>query len=205
MEAAAILAPGFDENAVSAVSSDDDVSRSALGGETSGAVSDDPNAASSSASSSGDNSSGGHSLTAANDVSPAAEPVDLLQATEMSASVTVESIVSTAVSMPSAEALIAASLQGGDSDGSQSNAIVGKVLVDALEGGGSEQSIDALLATLPAQGNAGNAAVEALASQPAAAVSAWDMGHMGGLHASANFTMEAVALHHDAVQPVANG
>jgi len=28
---------------------------------------------------------------------------------------------------------------------------------------------------------------------------------MGGFTAATNFTMEAVALHHDAVQPVANG
>ena len=87
------------------------------------------------------------------------------------------------VSMPSAEALIAASLEGGAAEGSQANAVVGQVLVDALEGGGAEASIDALLEALPAQGLGENAAVEALASQPDAAVSAWDMGHSGGLSA----------------------
>ena len=77
--------------------------------------------------------------------------------------------------------------------------------VDAMEGGGAEQSVDALLEALPAPANDGNAAADALASQPAAAVPAWDMGHHGGFTAAANFTMEAMVLHHDAVQPVANG
>jgi hypothetical protein len=161
--------------------------------------------ASSSASSSDDQAAGGGSLTADDDVSPASQPVDLLEATEAPASVTVESIVAPMVSVPSAEALIAAQLESGESEGSQANAVVGMVLVDALEGGGADASVDALLEALPAQGLGENAAVEALASQPSTDVSAWDTGHLGGYAAGQNFTMEAVALHHDAVQPVANG
>ena len=184
---------------------DDGVSQPALGNETRETVADEPIGASSSSSSSDDQVDGGNSLTADNDMPADSQPAQLLDGTEASASVNVESIVSPVVSMPSADALIAASLEGGEADGSQSNAVVGKVLLDALEGGGAEASVDALLAALPAHGNGGNGAVEALASQPDAAVSAWDMGHSGGLSANANFTMEAMALHHDAVQPVANG
>jgi len=178
---------------------------SALTGETQEAAGDASNKAAKSADNAGDEPAGGHSLTAANDSDPVTQPVQLLEATEMSAGQGAESIVAPTVSMPSAEALIAASLKGGESEGSKENAVVGKVLLDALEGGGTEQSVDALLEALPAPANGENAAAEALASQPVAAVPAWDTGHIGQFTNAANFTMEAMALHHDAVQPVANG
>ena len=138
--------------------------------------------ASSSASSSDDQAAGGHSLTADNDVSAGLAACRICsRRTEAPASVTVESIVAPMVSMPSAEALIAASLEGGESEGGQANAVVGQVLVDALEGGGAEASVDALLEALPAQGLGENAAVEALASQPARPFRLGTCGHSGGL------------------------
>ena len=178
---------------------------SPLVGDGGQAIVEESNEASSSSSSSSNEPAGDHQLTANNDMPADSQPVQLLDGTDAPASVNVESIVSPVVSMPAAEALIAASAKGGE-EGSQHNAVVGMVLVDALEGGGADGSVDALLDALPAANeNGGKAALEALASQPDAAVSAWDMGHSGGLSANANFTMEALALHHDAVQPVANG
>ena len=177
----------------------------ALDGETSELLGNETAETSTGAGSFGDEPAGGHSLTATSDASPAAQPADLLAATDAPANQSVASIVAPMVSMPSAEALIAAKLERAPSEESQDSAIVGKVLVDALEGGEAEASLDALLEALPAQGLGENAAVEALASQPDGAASAWDMGNSGGLPANANFTLEAMTLHHDAVQPVANG
>jgi hypothetical protein len=192
----------------SVASSGNEVSHSALGGESREAVSGDSQQASSSANHGGHEPAGGHSLTADNDSAPAAQPTELLSSTNAPASDAHQSVAAPAVAMPSADALIAASLQGKGPEGSEgnhSNAVVGKVLVDALHGGGGEHNIDALLAALPGHGNGANVAADALASQPVAHVPAWDMGHMGALHAHANFTMVAVTLHHDAVQPVHNG
>ncbi|HMI40913.1 MAG TPA: DUF5801 repeats-in-toxin domain-containing protein, partial [Sphingomicrobium sp.] len=188
-----------------AIADSDDGSRSALGGETKEAVGTDVSQPAHNVSPSSDDQSGGHSLTPTNDTSPATAPADLLEATDAPASAPANDIVSPTVAMPSAEALTGAAAQHGESEGAQASAVVGKVLVDALHGGGAEQSIDALLATLPGHGNAENAAADALASQPVGAVPTWDTGHLAAFTAHANFTMEAVALHHDAVQPVANG
>jgi hypothetical protein len=168
------------------------------------AKSDEPTEASSDANSSGGEPTGGHSLTA-DDVSPAAQPADLLEATDAPVSLGAASIVAPTVSMPSAEALIAAKLEDGATAGSPDDAIIGKVLIDALEAGGADANVDALLEALPAQESGANAALETLASPPDAAGPAWDAGHSGGWSANANFTMEAMTLHHDAVQPVANG
>ena len=177
--------------------------RSAFDSETGEAQSDEPVEASSGSSISGGEPAGGHSVTA-DDVPPAAQPADLLEATDAATGQGAASIVAPMVFMPSAEALIAAILEGATAGGPE-DAIVGKVLVDALEAGGAGASVDALLEALPAQGSGANSSVEALASQPDAAGPAWDMGHSGGWSANANFTVEAMALHHDAVQPVANG
>jgi VCBS repeat-containing protein len=182
----------------------EEIASSALDGVISEAKSDEPTEASSDANSSGGEPTGGHSLTA-DDVSPAAQPADLLEATDAPVSLGAASIVAPTVSMPSAEALIAAKLEDGATAGSPDDAIIGKVLIDALEAGGADANVDALLEALPAQESGANAALETLASPPDAAGPAWDAGHSGGWSANANFTMEAMTLHHDAVQPVANG
>jgi hypothetical protein len=187
------------------IASNEDVQHPGLGGEAKEAAGDGVSQPAHNVSTSSDEQSGGHSLSAANDASPATAPTDLLAATDAPANPVADNFVAPTVAMPSAQALTAATSQDNGSEGTQSNAVVGKVLVDALHGGGAEHSIDALLAALPGHGNGENAAADALASQPVGAVPAWDTGHLGGFTAATNFTMEAVALHHDAVQPVANG
>ena len=75
------------------------------------------------------------------------------------------------------------------------------MIADALAGGDGGLDIDALLSGLPGHGGGGGLIAEALASQGAGGVSAWDMGAFGGFTAmNSAFTMEMTILHHDAVQ-----
>jgi hypothetical protein len=78
---------------------------------------------------------------------------------------------------------------------------------DALQGGGSGPDIDALLSALPGAGLGENAGLQGLATQLGDSVSIGDMGHAGvfTFDAASIITTEAMVLHHDAVQPVANG
>ena len=92
--------------------------------------------------------------------------------------------------------------------GSQSMGEVCRILVDALHGGDADIGIDALLDGLAAHGGGldGIAFFAGSASLFHDNVSAWHMGQFGGFTPGANdFTMETLVLHHDAVQPVANG
>ena len=109
------------------------------------------------------------------------------------------------IAMPSAAALAAAGLTGGNA---QHGGEVAKELVAALHNGGGEGQahLDALINALPGHADGSSAASAGAASQAAAGVSAWDMGHMAAFQAASTHAnlMEAAMLHHDAVQPVAH-
>jgi hypothetical protein len=87
------------------------------------------------------------------------------------------------------------------------NAKLGSIVQDALQGGGSGVDIDALLNAWPGAGLGENAGLRGLASPVGDNVSTWDTGHAGGFtfDPASIITAEATVLHHDAVQPVANG
>jgi hypothetical protein len=89
----------------------------------------------------------------------------------------------------------------------QTTGAVEQILADALQGGGSAPNIDALLDGLPGGGIGEIAGLHQLASRAGEHVPAWDMGHGGGFtfDVASIITSEAMVLHHDAVQPVANG
>ena len=89
----------------------------------------------------------------------------------------------------------------------QTTGAVEQILADALQGGGSAPNIDALLNGLPGGGLGEIAGLHQLASRGGEHVPAWDMGHGGGFtfDVASIITTEAMVLHHDAVQPVANG
>ena len=89
----------------------------------------------------------------------------------------------------------------------QTTGVVEQILADALHGGGSAPDIDALLSALPGGGIGENAGLHQLASPVGDHVPAWDMGHSGvfTMDVASIITMQAMVLHHDAVQPVANG
>ncbi|MFC7535885.1 beta strand repeat-containing protein [Sphingomonas sp. GCM10030256] len=110
--------------------------------------------------------------------------------------------------MPAPEALAALAGEAAATGEDKSNAVLGKVVADALSGGHSDgPSIDSLLDALPA-GEVGlgeNPALIALASPDGTDVSAWNSGQFAPLFQMHSLTMEASALHHDAVQPVQNG
>ena len=110
--------------------------------------------------------------------------------------------MATDIVMPGADALMAMSATG-----FQQTTTVEKIVADALHGGNAP-SIDALLNALPGGPEIGGiATIEMPASGFDAAVPTWDMGHgaaftFGGADL---ITSEALALHHDAIQPVVNG
>ncbi|HJS41506.1 MAG TPA: DUF5801 repeats-in-toxin domain-containing protein, partial [Sphingomicrobium sp.] len=86
----------------------------------------------------------------------------------------------------------------------QTTGAVEQILADALQGGGSAPDIDALLNALPGGANVG---LQNLATQAGDHVPTWDMGHgdVFTFDVASIITMQAMALHPDAVQPVANG
>ena len=106
------------------------------------------------------------------------------------------------VAMPSADALVA--MAGLNT--AQSSATVDAIVADALQGGGGPD-INALLSSLPSHGFAANAGTDSMTSLSAGLVPTWDTGHGAGFtFAGTNLmTTEALVLHHDAIQPVANG
>jgi hypothetical protein len=115
----------------------------------------------------------------------------------------INAAVAPAVAMISAEALQAAGLDGTAKHGGE----VDKVVADAL-GHGAAPTVDGLLQAITGQGGGGQlAAISHVASPAADAVPAWDMGGHGAFVPGADmmFKMGAEMLHHDAVQPVANG
>jgi T1SS-143 domain-containing protein len=137
----------------------------------------------------------GNDTSVSNETADAQAPADLPQGTEApaqdggSTSVTAAAIV-----MPSAEDLAGTS-EGGHA---QHNEVVGKVLADALHGGGGEGSnIETLINSLPEQdGSQGNAALDALASHGAAAVPNGDISILAGF--SAGHGMHMMEMHQDA-------
>ena len=104
--------------------------------------------------------------------------------------------------MPSAAALVAmAGLDAG-----QSAVSVESIVASALQGGGGPD-INALLSALPGQGIGADAGLDALASIGNGTVPSWDMGQGAGFTSVGPnaITTEALVLHHDAIQPIANG
>jgi large repetitive protein len=131
-------------------------------------------------------------------------PNALLQATDFGATLQMSApAMAMDVAMPSIESLMP---QMGGVD-VQSTGSIAQIVADALQGGGSAPSIDALLSSLPGAGLGENAGLHGLATQIGDTVPAWDMGHAGGFtfDVASIITSEAMVLHHDAVQPVANG
>ena len=107
--------------------------------------------------------------------------------------------------MPSAAMLAAANANHTVDAHAQTNGEVGRVLFDALAGGGHGPDIDAVIDAVANQAHgAGQAAVEALASHGPAAVSGWDMASIAGFTGGHTpFTMEHMAAHMDAAPAVA--
>ena len=108
--------------------------------------------------------------------------------------------------MPSVEMLAAANANGHALEGqAQSTGEVGRVLFDALAGGGHGPNLDAVIDAVANQAHGGGqAAIDALASYGPAAVSGWDMANIAvftGAHAA--FTTEHMALHMDAAPAAA--
>jgi hypothetical protein len=89
----------------------------------------------------------------------------------------------------------------------QHNAVVEQIVADALHGGGNGPDINALLNALPGAGLGAEAGLHGLATPVMEGVSNGDMGHAGvfTFDVASIITSEAMVLHHDAVQPVANG
>jgi hypothetical protein len=137
------------------------------------------------------------------DFSTAMATTALLEGSDVIASQIAMPMLASNIAMPSADAMMAmAGLTN-----AQSAVAVESIVADALHGGGSGPAINALLNALPGQGIAANAGTETLASLGNGAVPTWDMGHGAGFtFAGINvMTNEATMLHHDAIQPVANG
>jgi hypothetical protein len=126
-----------------------------------------------------------------------ADPARLLQPTEMPAHqqpAQASPFTASGVAIPSAQQL-AASAQPQPADAAQHNAVVGKVLVDALHQGHLDGgTVDSLLASLPHHGD-GHTAHLALAALANAHGDAMGIGyavpHMP-------FAMETLAMHQDA-------
>jgi hypothetical protein len=120
------------------------------------------------------------------------------------AAIAAESLVASAVAMPSAQALQA--LRAGDAEigvtvaeNARSTTEVERVLLDVLSAtGGKPHALEALLDSLPGQADGRAMAVEAMAGHGATAFAS-DGGHlaMAGPAALA-FHAEALAFHHDA-------
>ena len=126
----------------------------------------------------------------------------LLEGSDMVATQIAMPMMASNIAMPSAEAL--AAMAG--IDNAQLATSVESIVANALQGGGVS-NIDALLSALPTQGIAADAGLDALASLGNGTVPAWDMGQGAGFtFAGSNLmTTEALVLHHDAIQPIANG
>jgi len=138
-------------------------------------------------------------------------PTALLDATDFSNIVSAQAMpTAMSVAMPSLHGLIAGA-SGIEVQASALNVqhagTVEQIVADALHGGSAGQDINAMLNVLPGTGLGEVAGLHGLASPVGANVSAWDTGHEGGFTFDvANImTSPAMVLHHDAIQPVANG
>ena len=88
----------------------------------------------------------------------------------------------------------------------QSNEVVGKVLVDALHGGGDGPDLDALFNGLGGHNAGGsNAALQTLASHTAAFATIWGAPDFGGLAHPFAVHVEGMVLHMDAPPAAASG
>lgn len=119
--------------------------------------------------------------------------------------------VAPTVAMVSAEALQAAGVAGnahqaaGVAGHGQHGGSVEQIVAEALGHGHASATVDALLNALPG-GNGAVAALANVASPPANAVPGGDMLGLGAFAPGHDMmTNMHVAMHHDAVQPVANG
>ena len=113
------------------------------------------------------------------------------------------SIAPAMIAMPSAQAMAAAGLTG---TGVQHGGEVAREIVSGLTDGHGQAQLDALINALPGHANGEGPGTAIAASLVAQGVSSWDTGHVAAFQmiaAHAN-TIEAVMLHHDAVQPVAH-
>ncbi|HEU5286093.1 MAG TPA: hypothetical protein VFU20_06240, partial [Sphingomicrobium sp.] len=125
-------------------------------------------------------------------------PIELPQGTEIQQPDPAQSAFTSAVvGMPSAEMLASANGNALDAQ-AQGTAEVGRVLIDALAGGGGPD-IDAVLDAAANQVPGGNAALDALASHGAAAVSGWDTAGFAGFPGGHSSVTVDPMLHHDAV------
>ena len=118
-------------------------------------------------------------------------------------SAAVTSIAPAMVAMPSAQAMAAAGLTG---TGVQHGGEVAREIVSGLTDGHGQAQLDALINALPGHANGEGPGTAIAASLVAQGVSSWDTGHVAAFQmiAAHTNTIEAVMLHHDAVQPVAH-
>jgi hypothetical protein len=135
-------------------------------------------------------------------------PTVLYQGTEavqMQPELAQSTLTSAAVGMPSAEMLVGNDGELAVEGVAQSNGEVGRVLLDALAGGGDGLNIDAVLDAVANQGGGGgNAGLETIASLGGGDVSPWHMADYAGYAAGhSTITMDSMALHPDAVQTAA--
>jgi T1SS-143 domain-containing protein len=116
--------------------------------------------------------------------------------------------VAPTVAMVSAEALKAAGVAGHDqgvAGQAQHGGSVEQIVAEALGHGNASAAVDALLNALPG-GHGAVAALANVASPAANAVPGGDMLGLGAFAPGHDMMMNMhVAMHHDAVQPVANG
>jgi hypothetical protein len=188
LDAATMVGRGAQEQSYATDSGE--ASRPALGGETQEAV-DDTSSAQSSPGRPEDSAQ--NSLT--NETQESEAPGALSQGTEAPQSAPADSsLTSASVGMPSAEMLAAAN-ENGVEGAAKSNGEVGRVLADALAGGGNGPDINAVL---DAMAN-GPGAAEALATRHAGSVPGWDMVAFAVFPGGP--AMDHMALHHDAVPP----
>ena len=84
---------------------------------------------------------------------------------------------------------------------------VEKIVADALHGGAAGPSIDALLQAFADGGHGAHAGLATMASAAAGAVPAWDNADVAAMLAAQhmNVVANALVLHHDAIQPTAQG
>jgi hypothetical protein len=150
----------------------------------------------------------GDATGVATDEASTAAPTALPEGTEAPAQADAQtSVTADAIIMPDAELLIAAAKGGAEGEGAaaggvegvQHNAIVGRVLDDALNGGGDGPSLDAVLNALPGGGDQGGNGLEALTSPGQDVVSNGDTADFAGFTAAFTMpTMDEMAVHQDA-------
>ena len=201
---AVTAAAGASVNEQGPAAESSDAARTALSGETHEAVDVQPQSGSTTHEA---QEAGTNSLTAG-DSHASSAPAALLEGTEASnqSAPAQSSFTSGAVAMPSVAMLEAAHANNNAVDThAQTTGEVGRVLFDALAGGGHGPNIDAVIDAVANQAHAGaQVAIDALASHGAAAVSGWDMASIAGLTGGhAAFTMEHMALHMDAAPAAA--